>query len=243
VIEQVAAGQLVCDEGVRRVHEPGPRPDVRLVPAQPGDLRAARLAGQRRAAVREDLGLAEQRVEFGDLGGGPGVDPVEDAGPQRPHLRVAGQHARAEAAHRHRADLYWAILQAGRQGGDLAAEADHIPPPDPLGVLLGEAGSRHVHAVRDGALGQDGAVGGGQHRLGRLGADVDAEAAGTYAGAPAAARTDAHLGLTTGLATGLQAGLKLGLTRGRQSRPRRCQAAHTRSAIRPCNHLGRRECD
>ena len=60
-------------EGVR------PSPDVGLVPAQPAQLGADRLAGEGHAALLEHGLRAELGVQLVDLTGGPDVDAVEDA--------------------------------------------------------------------------------------------------------------------------------------------------------------------
>jgi hypothetical protein len=105
------------------------------------------------------------------LGHGPGVDAVQNAGPQRLGILVGGQKAGADAADRHPGDL---ALAVGRFD-QFVADRLEVGPPDRLGVVLGPArpGQRQVVGVL--REGHHLAVQAHQHALGRAGADVDSD--------------------------------------------------------------------
>jgi hypothetical protein len=169
VVEHVLAGEAVGEPRAGGEEAPRRRPDRRLVPCQPRQLGAGRLARERRAAASQDLGGSEEIRELGDLAGGARVDAVEDGRTQRPPRGVGGHDAGAEAADADRGH----VPEPSRQ--QLAAYRDEAVPPVALGILLGPARPRVRDVVRPHGFGQHAAAGPHEHALGARRPDVHAE--------------------------------------------------------------------
>ena len=147
-VEDVLAGEP--EDGVRRRAEDPPRrlPQLRLLLGDPRELGTYRLAREQVAAAPEQRLLAELCVGRGDLGLGPGVDAVEDPGPQWRPGRV-GRHDRGpDPAERQGSDLRGGDITLGPQGSEHPAhQPDRLLEPHRVHVVLEVAGCRRGRAV------------------------------------------------------------------------------------------------
>ena len=171
VVHDVLAGEAVDHVGGRPEEHVRGGEDLRLVALHPEDLRTDRLRGERHAAQVEHRLFAESLVEPGDLVRGPRVDAVEDPMPQRPPRGIDREHAGADGADRHPADVLAAVSVAQ----ELPRQPDELAPPDGIGVVLRPTGPRQAEPMLDRRLGQHLTVGRAEHALRAVGADIDAE--------------------------------------------------------------------
>ena len=188
MVEHVLAGETVGEPRAGGEEAPRRRPDRRLVPGQPRQLGAGRLARERRAAASQDLAGSEETRELGDLPRGARVDTVEDGRAQRPPRGVGGHDAGTEAADAHRRYLPEPSFE------QLAAYRCEAVPPITLGILLGPARPRVRHVVRPRCFGQHAAARVYEHALGARRPDVHAEEQLAHGGkrrAPAGRRVTA----------------------------------------------------
>ena len=152
--------------------EAGGVPQRGLVLLQPADFRPYGLAGELHQRVAGHGGGTQPLFQFIDFSAGAHVDAVQNAGAQRPHLRVQRQKAGADGAdaqRRHFGRLYARLLQnALRQGAD-------VGPPDGVSVLFHMAGMRQADAVRRHRRLHHLALQVGQRRLAAVGSYVNAE--------------------------------------------------------------------
>jgi hypothetical protein len=142
------------------------------VSLQPQQLRPDRLGRERRAAPLEDRRLPEAPVQFVDLAGRAGVDPIQDRRPQRPQRRVARHHAGPDAAH---ADARERVAGLRRELASARAYERVAIPPQLAAIAACESG------------GDPTAIGGGGLYRGKYQFDFQTWASVGGTGDPAAA--------------------------------------------------------
>src|SRR5215207_5668936 len=96
MVEYVFACQPVGDEGVGHKEVSGLIPDLWLVAPDPCDLGSHRLRGQGVAAALDDLLVSVTLGQLLHFEFGPGIDAVQDPGPQRMTVVPGGQKAGAD---------------------------------------------------------------------------------------------------------------------------------------------------
>ncbi len=177
-VDAMLAAQAPDQVRARRGQAARAAPHLRLVSAEPADLRTDGLAGEAHQRKTLDLVVADQRVEGFDFRGGTDVHAVEDAGPQRVAHLVQRQQAGADGTHRERRDVRAAKRRAVEH---LLAQGAQVVPPNAVGILLDMARRGSRDAVRHDGRAQDLARGRDQRGLAAVGADVDAEQQGLHA--------------------------------------------------------------
>lgn len=152
IVNDKLAGQLgnqICTAGHKFI---GLGVDLRLVVFDPEDLGRRRLGRQRRTAALENVLLAVQVLQIGDLLGCPAVNAIENRLAQRAQPPVHRQAAGADGAATHPFDLL------GVHPGLLdqrPADGTKLPPPSVLCIVLGIAGTGDFHLVGDAVLSDD----------------------------------------------------------------------------------------
>src|SRR5262249_47976812 len=131
-IDHVLAGETKDEIGAGREDLVGAGVNLGFVAAQPEDFRADRLTRQRHPAEREHPLLAEALVEPVDLLRRSGVDAVEDSGTEWASIPIDGEHAGADGADGHSAN----VLAGETPAKQAPANLDDIAPPDRVGVVL-----------------------------------------------------------------------------------------------------------
>ncbi|MPM62007.1 hypothetical protein SDC9_108872 [bioreactor metagenome] len=187
MVEDVLAGEPVHQQARRHVE--GPRRRVRrgLLLPEPGELRPDRLGGQVGVTGAVDLLGAEQLVQFADLLGGAGVDPVQGRRRHPMAVRIAEHQGRSHARH----------PDGGEPGGgeraELGAQGDELVPPH-LAVHRDQPGAAAVDPVRTCRTAQDPPVEGDGDGFRAGGTDIHPEHDAAAHGPQSASMPDERTG-------------------------------------------------
>src|ERR1039458_3309516 len=159
VVEHVLAGKALYSERAGHHEAPGASPDLRLVAAQPEQLRSQRLGGEGGTTAGKDGFGAITLGEFVCLGSSSGVDAVKDGRAQRFPLGPNRQEARPYSTDTQTLDRGQLLL------GEAWWQGLHIAPPARLGIVLDPPRLGQGDPVGPFQRSEDCAVSPGQHGL------------------------------------------------------------------------------
>ena len=172
VIDGEFSGQPVHQERCGIEELAGSGKDLRAMALEPENLGADRLGGEGVAAALDDRLVAGGASHLANFRRGAGVDAVENRIHERCAIGIHRQHAGANAAG---ADACNRGRRDAAFGKHAPCHVNKIAPPVGLGVVLGPARLRHLHAVRPRRRCNDFAGGAHDNALGFESADVNAK--------------------------------------------------------------------